>query len=376
MYRQLFVLGALASLSSAQSLQSVLSTNNSTLSTLTSLLTARPGLLATLGNSSNITVLAPTNDAFSKLNTTGLSDDDITAVLTYHVLNGTYPSSVFKNTSQFLPSLLTNSTFTSLTGGQVVDARLADSKATIFTGLAQESEVTTPDVKFDGGVVHLIDTVLTIPTSPSSTALDLNLTALYGALNATSLADPVDGLAKVTIFAPNNQAFGNIANLVGSLSTEQLASILSYHVINGTVGYSTDLKNGSSLTTLGGGDVHVTIENGSVFVDSAKVLIPDVLVANGVVHVIDNVLNPNNTAATPNPSTTTAAFSGASTATDGAVPFTSNAVPTTTVAPAATSSKGSAASSASSTAGAERAIQTGAMGVAALFAAGAMLVDL
>ncbi|PQE27451.1 hypothetical protein CJF31_00009051 [Rutstroemia sp. NJR-2017a BVV2] len=373
MYHQLLVLGALASLCSAQNLTSVLAANNSTLSTLTSLVAARPALLATLGSAKNITILAPTNDAFSKLNTTGLSDADITAVLTYHVLSGTYPSSAFTNNSQFLPSLLVSSPYTSLSGGQVVDAKLADSKATLTTGLAQDSTVTTADVKFDGGVIHVIDTVLTIPASVSTTALDLNLTSLYGALNATSLASPVDSLTNLTIFAPNNQAFANIANLVSTLSTEQLVSILSYHVVNGTVGYSTDLKNGSSLATLGGGDVHVTLENGNVYVNSAKVLIPNILVANGVVHVIDNVLNPNNTSA--NPSATSAAYSGASTATDGAVPFTSGVSATTTVATAAaTTTSGASASSTHSTGGA--AIQTGAMGVAALFAAGALMVDL
>ena len=37
--------------------------------------------------------------------------------------------------------------------------------------------------------------------------------------------------------------------------------------------------NGESLT--------ITLSNGTVFVNSAKVVTPDVLVSNGVVHVID-----------------------------------------------------------------------------------------
>ena len=58
-------------------------------------------------------------------------------------------------------------------------------------------------------------------------------------------------------------------------------------VVNGTVGYSSTLKNGTSLTTLSGGKLTITIDNGNVFVNDAKVITPDVLVANGVVHVID-----------------------------------------------------------------------------------------
>ena len=57
--------------------------------------------------------------------------------------------------------------------------------------------------------------------------------------------------------------------------------------MNGTVGYSSDLMNGTTLTAMNGGSLKVTVENGNYFVNSAKVLTPDVLVANGVVHVID-----------------------------------------------------------------------------------------
>lgn len=91
----------------------------------------------------------------------------------------------------------------------------------------------------------------------------------------------------MTIFAPTNDAFAAIANLVGNLTTEQLSTILTYHVVQGTVGYSTTLTNGATLTTLEGGSVRVTIDGSSIFINSAEVVLADVLVANGVVHVID-----------------------------------------------------------------------------------------
>jgi uncharacterized surface protein with fasciclin (FAS1) repeats len=68
---------------------------------------------------------------------------------------------------------------------------------------------------------------------------------------------------------------------------DQVTDILTYHVVNGTVGYSSTLKNGTSLMTLEGGNITITINNGSVFVNDAKVIVSDVLVAGGVVHVID-----------------------------------------------------------------------------------------
>ena len=45
--------------------------------------------------------------------------------------------------------------------------------------------------------------------------------------------------------------------------------------------------NGTMLTSMSGMNLNITISNGSVFVNSAKVVTPDVLVSNGVVHVID-----------------------------------------------------------------------------------------
>ena len=69
--------------------------------------------------------------------------------------------------------------------------------------------------------------------------------------------------------------------------TESSSRLTTLAVVNGTVGYSSTLKNGTSLTTLSGGKLTITIDNGNVFVNDAKVITPDVLVANGVVHVID-----------------------------------------------------------------------------------------
>ena len=98
----------------------------------------------------------------------------------------------------------------------------------------------------------------------------------------------------------------------------------------------------------------------------------DVLVANGVVHVIDNVLNPTNaTLAKGTEQNGQVAFSGASRASD--VPFTSG-VPTasTTIGGAATSAANPTASGArSSTAGASAPMKTGAVGISALFGAAA-----
>jgi uncharacterized surface protein with fasciclin (FAS1) repeats len=148
----------------------------------------------------------------------------------------------------------------------------------------------TQNVNFTGGVIHIIDTVLTLPASDSATAAAANLTSLAGALSALNLVDTVNSLSDVTIFAPSNAAFQAIGSALGNLSTEQLTSILEYHVVQGVVGYSSLLSN-TTLPTVNGANVTITIEDGSVFVNSAKVVTPDALVNNGVVHVIDGYVS-------------------------------------------------------------------------------------
>merc|ERR1712036_115857 len=359
---------ALAAGAAAQSLTDVLAANNDTLSSLTSLISADPALLEALGGASNITILAPSNDALATfLNSTAGA---AAALLTYHVLNGTYPASAFTNTSQFIPTLLSNSSYSNVTGGQVVEARLRGETVSVFTGLLSASNVTVANVNFTGGVVHVIDTVLTVPQSASNTAGALNLTSLAGALTSADLVETVDGLSDVTIFAPSNEAFQAIGSALPNLSTEALSSILTYHVVQGTVGYSSILTN-TTLETVNGESVTISIVNGSVFVNSARVTVPDVLIAGGVVHVIDSVLNPNNTSAAPptaGATTTVPAFTGASSASD--VPFTSGVSASTTVTAVPTRDP---EATSTSTAGAAP-MQTGMIGLGALFGGAALVM--
>ncbi|KAL9603537.1 MAG: hypothetical protein Q9179_002154 [Wetmoreana sp. 5 TL-2023] len=315
---------------------------------------------------------------------TALASNDtsaIQALLSYHILNGTYSASAVTETPAFIPTLLNNSAYANVTGGQVVEVVKQGDNVLFYSGLLANASVTTADQNFTGGVVHIIDNVLTIPQNVSSTAIAAGLSGVAGALTQADLVDAVDTLNDVTIFAPNNSAFQAIGSALPNLTTSQLASILQYHVVNGTVAYSSTLENGTSVAALSGGDLQITIADGDVFVNSAKVLIPDVLVANGVVHVIDNVLNPNNSNAAPEPtaSVQAPAFSGASSA--SSLPLTSG-IPTPTAAigaaptPAEETTSSAAGEATSAPAGGvASSVGTGAMGVAALFAGACMWMN-
>ncbi|KAI9694785.1 MAG: hypothetical protein M1822_000401 [Bathelium mastoideum] len=293
LFKSSLLLSLGASCTAAQSLASVL-TGNPDLSSLTSALEEFPDLLSALNSTSNITVLAPNNAAFAALASTpagqaAQSDAGLLeAILEYHVVSGVYPASSIPSTGAFVPTLLTNTSYTNVTGGQRVEGISSNGGVTFISGGKATSNVTQADITFDGGIVHIINSVLTVPANITATAEAAGLTSLANALIKVNLLETVNDLADVTVFAPTNAAFAAINSTVATLTDAQLASILEYHVISGTVGYSTLLTNGELIPTLdNGANVTITLGNGTVKVNQANVVIPDVLVANGVVHVID-----------------------------------------------------------------------------------------
>ncbi|KAI3325228.1 FAS1 domain-containing protein [Xylariaceae sp. AK1471] len=381
-FKQFFIL-ALASTAAAQNTQSLsdaLQSQNSSLSSLNSLLQQNPQFIQRLNNAQNVTILAPNNDAVNALtnnpDTGNLFSQPgyLEALLSYHVLNGTYYASNISNTSQFIPTLLTNQSFTNVTGGQRVEAVSNNNNVTFYSASKQNVTVETPNVNFTGGTIHIVNGILAIPQNVTDTLSNANLTAASGAIAAADLTNDLTGARDITIFAPNNEAFNAIGSTISNLTTDQLKSIIGYHVVNGTVAYSTDLGN-TTLTTESGRDITIRVIDGQVFANLARVTVPDILVDNGVVHVIDQVLNPDNTSGTPNPSETSAtpAFTSASSGTSG-IPFTSGVTTPTTTFPAATSAGGGGQSSSSSS-GLAMPMKTGAVGAAALFGGAAMLAN-
>merc|ERR1712182_167417 len=118
----------------------------------------------------------------------------------------------------------------------------------------------------------------------------------------------LQGTGPFTVFAPTNAAFdalpaGTLASLLEPANKQQLADILTYHVLAAKV-LSSQLTNGQTAATVQGQDITVQINGATVTINSvATVTQPDVIACNGVVHVIDAVLLPptSNTTAAPTP---------------------------------------------------------------------------
>ncbi len=116
---------------------------------------------------------------------------------------------------------------------------------------------------------------------------------LVDALVNTGVVSALEGDGPFTVFAPTNDAFDNLPEgTLESLSNDQLAEILTYHVIRAEI-FSSALQPEQSATTLSGEDIFVTVGNGVRVNNSATVVDADLAASNGVIHVVDGVILPD-----------------------------------------------------------------------------------
>jgi uncharacterized surface protein with fasciclin (FAS1) repeats len=217
------------------------------------------------------------------------------------------------------------------------------------SGQGSRSTLTQADLTFSGGVVQVIDSLLIPPTNITETTQAFNLTSFEGALYAANKLPAASTAPNVTFFAPWNDGFQALGPAITSMTSDQLANIMDYHRLDQVV-YSTGLTNGTKFVTNQGENLTILHSGNNVYVNSAQLLTTDILIANGVIHVIDNVLNPQGSSAQPNPAIASQApvYASASEATN--LPFTS-ALPCTVSCPVTTHASSSTTGAAAKTTG-------------------------
>ena len=118
---------------------------------------------------------------------------------------------------------------------------------------------------------------------------------LLTAADAAGLVETLQGEGPFTVFAPTDEAFAALpAGTVDGLlaDKEALKEVLLYHVVAGAV--TADQVVGlTSADSVEGSPIAIAVKDGTVYLnDSARVVTPDVMASNGVIHVIDEVLLP------------------------------------------------------------------------------------
>ncbi len=138
-----------------------------------------------------------------------------------------------------------------------------------------------------------------MPTILQIANADKNLSTLIKGLKAANLEETLNGIGPFTILAPVNLAFGNLIppetfdNLVDQIKkSSRLSDILTFHVITGKK-LVKDLRDGQKLPTVNGKEVAVTVKDGEVRINGAKILSRDRQGSNGDVHSVDAVYLPS-----------------------------------------------------------------------------------
>ncbi len=249
-----------------------------------------------------LTVFAPTDDAFKAsgfptiASVEALPAATLAAVLQYHVLNTKVLSTAI--------AVGNNQPVTTLNAAA---GPLYITKTS--TGISVNGKnVTTADVAVDNGVIHVINGVL---MPPAGSVVDLvttgtqapNFTLLTAAVLRAGLATGLASTTGVTIFAPTDAAFAaeniTLATINNTLTPAQLTRILQYHIVP-TRAFSTNLTDNATLPTLlTGGLLRTNVSGTGVTVTgngngtrTSRVVTPNILTTNGVVHVIDRLLLP------------------------------------------------------------------------------------
>jgi serralysin len=291
------------------------------------------------GAGANLTVFAPTDTAFGQLakdlGFTGnaadegavttflvgaLSPETIRDVILYHVSAG----------AKTLAEIAANPTVSTL-NGQTLTAdgiTLTDREPDLINPSLVQTDITASN-----GIVHVIDRVLLPLDLPGNDAptitgivaasgeFDTNpkdFDLLLKAVQAAGLADALnDPNADLTVFAPNDAAFMNLAKTLGFKGTTEAAAfdfvvdaltllsggaspiplltdILLYHVVPESLQASQVLSSASIDTLLGPtlGVSGTSLVDGDPDLANPSIIATDIQAANGVVHVIDGVLIP------------------------------------------------------------------------------------
>lgn len=262
------------------------------------------GLTATLDGTTNYTVFAPDNDAFAAfLADSGFASldevpvDVLTQILLNHVQQG-----------EIMSGDLSTGYISSMAVGSASEENLSmyinTEDGVTINGV---SSVETADIEVDNGVIHAVDAVIGLPNIVTFATADPTFSTLVAALTREPEYTFVETLMSTedpspfTVFAPTNQAFAHLleeleASSLDDISSDVLATVLTYHVVASANVRSSDLSDGMMVTTLSGDDFTVNLGDNVTITDAngrtSTVVAADVQANNGVIHVIDTVLLP------------------------------------------------------------------------------------
>jgi len=272
-------------------------------------LVKKAGLAGTLSAPGNLTVFAPTDQAFANLkkskpvlyNKVATNKKLLQSVLTYHVVGKRIPAAAAIAAAKKGLKVKT-------VQGESIGLSFKSGKI-VLNGAAR---VVTPDVKASNGVVHAIDAVIVPPSlsqSPAPTQSIVQIASgnpefstLVSLVQKAGLVEAISARGPFTVFAPTNEAFAKLAKAAPATyaavlaDPALLAKVLSYHVVAGDIKSAQAIavaQQNGAVKALEGEPISLSLKDGKLTLNgSATVVTADILATNGVIHVIDTVIVP------------------------------------------------------------------------------------
>ncbi len=312
MLRQLFSLATAIAFVAAQT-EGIFETLNTIpeLSELVTYLHKYPGLTTWLQGLSDITFLAPSNDAFDALSLSTsipslpLDENNAEVLISYHVLQGMfygfgYDGDLDGDLDGYLQLATAELSHAEanesmVTGGEIVVARGSSwSSAVTFTsGDLHMSESYGEPLNFSGGVIYTIDSFLRLPQTFKESANQQDM------LGGDAFADAVisvpgtltnvtiDDLSGVTIFLPMNYSLQEIGNVIENMNKTEFDRLVSYHIVDMVLDIQPDSPPSGYYQTYEGTGVTIFSSNGFVFINNARIVgSPDWIFRGGMIYTI------------------------------------------------------------------------------------------
>lgn len=255
-------------------------------------------VVGTLLNTPNLTIFAPTNDAFNTagIDPAALDASTLASVLTYHVVGAKVLSTGIPREAATVNGNMIY--FSLVSAGNFING---------------DTEIVAVDIESGSGVVHVLDNVLLPPSGNLvATAIELSsdgeFTSLIAALQRTAdegaadqnLITVLSGTGPFTVFAPTNAAFQSLLdsnsewNTLGDIPLETLVAVLTYHVVPARA-FDKDIQGAvnaaGELPTANGGNIQIDLNTLRIN-GSSNITGINYNAVNGVIHVIDSVLLP------------------------------------------------------------------------------------
>lgn len=225
------------------------------------------------------------------------------------ILQGTVSTQSIKSGPTYIkPTILTNMNYTNVTTGQnIAMVKQPEDLVVFMSSMGTRTDVVEKDIRFRGGLIQVVDNLLVPPARLRDTAQSFKVNSFLGGLYAAGLMPDLADQQNVTIFAPKDSIMEAVGGSLENVNAKDLARIMGYHVIPGKVLVSSDLKNGTVLPTMARDSnnktQNVLIQQvyNNMYVNTAQIVQPDILIANGIMHIVAGVLNPNVVAPQPDP---------------------------------------------------------------------------